>query len=372
MIPAANGRVPLVDVRAQTESLQPALSQAMQAVVERGDFILGEAVRAFEGEFAAYCGVRHAVGVDSGASALELALRALELGPGDEVIVQANTFIATAWAVIEVGARPVLTDCDPDGSTDPAAVKAALTSRTRAVIPVHLFGRICDIDAIGEIASNAGMSVIEDACQAHGAQWHGRRAGSFGRCAAFSFYPSKNLGAFGDGGMLVTSSDEVAASVRALRNYGQAAKYEHVRPALNRRLDTLQAAVLRVKLPHLDQWNRRRRELAQAYRALLDGLPVGLPAPQEDGRHVYHLFVIDTDDRDALRATLTARQIETGIHYPTPLHLQPALQSLGYRAGAFPQAERLARRSLSLPLYPEMLLEQVSRVAAGIRTHFQG
>jgi len=323
----------------------------------------------FEREFADYCGVPHAIGLDSGLSALELALRAAKVGVGDEVITQANTFIATAGAIIAVGARPVLVDCDDHGAIDPAAIDAAVTPRTRAIIPVHLFGRICDIEAILQVATKRQIHVIEDACQAHGALLGGRRAGSFGVSAAFSFYPAKNLGAFGDGGMLVTNSPEVDRTVRELRNYGQRVKYEHVALPLNHRLDTIQAAVLRVKLPHLDGWNARRRYLADAYREHLAGLPVTLPASDEEGRHVYHLFVIQAEDRDGLRAALGERGIETGVHYPRPLHLQPVLNELGYRRGAFPNAERLAEHSLSLPMYPELSLEHVEQVAVAIRTH---
>jgi dTDP-4-amino-4,6-dideoxygalactose transaminase len=287
------------------------------------------------------------------------------------VITQANTFIATVGAILAVGARPVLVDCDDGGAIVPEAVAAAVTARSRAIMPVHLFGRICDIDAITAIGQRAGVAVIEDACQAHGAVWRGRRAGSFGITSAFSFYPAKNLGAFGDAGMLVTQSSEIAARVRTLRNYGQRAKYEHVDLPLNRRLDTLQAAVLRVKLPHLDAWNARRRRLADVYREHLTDLPIGLPRSDEDGRHVYHLFVITADDRDALQMTLGLSGIETGIHYPVPVHRQAVLEDLGYEAGAFPNAERLAASSLSLPMYPELAQEQLEMVAAAIRRHYE-
>jgi dTDP-4-amino-4,6-dideoxygalactose transaminase len=360
------GVVRFVDLQAQIRSLQGALSDAIQEVIQRGDFILGEAVTAFESEWARYCGVRHAVGVDSGLSALELALRAARIGEGDEVITQANTFIATVGAVMAVGARPVLVDCDPVGQVDVAAIERAITKRTKAILPVHLYGMIGDIDGVLKLAGQANVRVIEDACQAHGAIYGGRRAGSFGWAAAFSFYPAKNLGAFGDGGMLVTDDDEAAEAVRTLRNYGSKVKYEHVALPLNHRLDTIQAAVLRVKLPHLDQWNARRRELADAYREQLAGGPVGLPASTADRRHVYHLFVVQATQRDALRAALTRQGVETGIHYPIPLHAQPILRGLGYRLGAFPNAEQLAAHSLSLPMYPEMPLSHVARVADAI------
>jgi dTDP-4-amino-4,6-dideoxygalactose transaminase len=364
--------VPFVDLRSQIEALEPALTTAIAAVVSHADFVLGEDVGRFEAEFAAYCGVAHAVGVDSGFSALELALRAAGVGPGDEVITQANTFIATVGAILAVGARPVLTDCDRDGAMDPEAVAAAISARTRAIIPVHLFGRVADIEPILSLAQNRRIVVIEDACQAHGAVWRGQRAGSFGLAGAFSFYPAKNLGAFGDGGMVVTHSDAMSDSIRILRHYGQRAKYEHLVTPLNRRLDTIQAAVLRVKLPYLDRWNAYRERLADAYRERLAGLPLDLPRTEEDGRHVYHLFVIGVENRDALRAALASDGIETGIHYPIPLHRQPALRSLGYRNGAFPQTERLAARSLSLPMYPELPLDHVDRVATSIRRWCSG
>lgn len=360
------GAVKFVDLQAQIRSLQPALSDAMQEVLRRGDFILGEAVTAFEAEWARYCGVKHAVGVDSGLSALELALRAGGIGDGDEVITQANTFIATVGAIMAVGARPVLVDCDEAGQVDVAAVERAMTKRTKAVLPVHLYGKIGDIDGVLKLAGQAGLRVIEDACQAHGAIYAGRRAGNFGWAAAFSFYPAKNLGAFGDGGMLVTNDDDVAEAVRTLRNYGSKVKYEHVAVPLNHRLDTIQAAVLRVKLPHLDGWNARREYLADAYREHLSNGPVGLPASTGEGRHAYHLFVVQVAQRDALRAALSAQGIETGIHYPLPLHAQPVLHGLGYHLGVFPNAERLAAHSLSLPMYPELPLEHVERVAEAI------
>jgi len=369
---SADDHVAFVDLRAQTRALQPALTAAMEAVLRRGDFVLGEDVSGFEREFAAYCGVDQAVGVDSGLSALELALRAAGIGRGDEVITQANTFIATVSAILAVGARPVLADCDPQGAVDPAAVAACISPLTAAIIPVHLFGRIGDMEAILSLASAHGLAVIEDACQAHGAVWRGKRAGSFGLAAAFSFYPAKNLGAFGDGGMLATSSPDLADKARLLRNYGQRTKYEHEATPLNHRLDTLQAAVLRVKLPHLDRWNDRRRQLADRYRDRLADAPVETPPADEGRRHVYHLFVIGVDGRDALRATLTSAGIETGIHYPIPLHRQPVLASLGYGEGRFPETERLAARSLSLPMYPELPLDHLEDVTASIRHWLHG
>jgi dTDP-4-amino-4,6-dideoxygalactose transaminase len=358
--------VRFVDLQAQIHGLQPAINDAINEVIHRGDFILGQAVTAFEDEWARFCGVKHAVGVDSGLSAIELALRAGGIGQGDEVITQANTFIATVGAVMAVCARPVLVDCNGQGQVDVAAIQRAITKRTRAILPVHLFGLIGDIDGVLEVAGQAGLRVIEDACQAHGAAYRGRRAGSFGWAAAFSFYPAKNLGAFGDAGILVTDDDDLAETVRRLRNYGSKAKYEHIAAPLNHRLDTIQAAVLRVKLPHLDGWNHRRKYLADAYREHLSGGPVELPASAQEGRHVYHLFVVQAAERDTMRAALTAAGIETGVHYPIPLHAQPVLRSLGYQLGPFPNAERLAAHSLSLPMYPELPLAHIERVAEAI------
>ena len=356
-----------VDLQAQLASIEPGVSDAIQDVLRRGDFILGTAVAAFESEWASYCGAKHAIGVDSGVSALELALRAAHVAEGDEVIIQANTFIATAGAILAVGARPVLVDCDQEGQIDVGALERAIGPRTRAIMPVHLYGKIGHIDGVIRLAAQAGIPVIEDACQAHGARYQGRRAGSFGLAAAFSFYPAKNLGGIGDGGMLITNDDALAEAARTLRNYGSKTKYEHVALPLNHRLDTIQAAVLRVKLPHLDEWNARRQYLADAYREHLGGGPVTLPLPSEEGRHVYHLFVVQAARRDRLRAALREAGIETGIHYPIPLHRQPVLGWLGYRAGAFPSAERLAAHSLSLPMYPELPLSQLERVAHAIR-----
>lgn len=351
--------------------LEQEISEAVSSVIRRADFILGAEVAAFEREFAAYCEVAHAVGVDSGYSALELALRALGVGPGDEVITQANTFIATVSAIIAVGARPVLADCDAQGASDPAPFAAAITSRTRALIPVHLFGRVGDMPAILELARGAGLLVIEDACQAHGARLGGRRAGSWGDASAFSFYPGKNLGALGDAGALVTDRDDVVETVRALRHYGQRVKYVHdVAPAFNRRLDTIQAAALRIKLRRLDTWNTNRALIADAYRAGLADTPLALPPHEEPGRHVYHLFVVHADQRDQLRAHLADSGIETGIHYPIPLHLQPALQNLGHAVGDFPNAEWLAARSLSLPMFPEMSAQDVDSVVTAIEEFF--
>lgn len=358
--------VPFVDLRAQHAGLAAAIEAAVQQVFERGDFIQGTAVERFEAEYAAFIGTRHAIGVGSGLAAIELALRGYGVGPGDEVIAPANTFIATVLAIVAVGARPVLVDMDRESYTiDPAALASAVTSRTRAIVPVHLFGQPVDVDAVLAVARRHDLLVIEDAAQAHGARYKGRRIGRFGHAAAFSFYPSKNLGAYGDGGMIVTDDDQLATTLRLLRNYGQRAKYDHAIAGTNSRLDTVQAAILRVKLPQLDGWNAARRRHADAFTARLSG-HVHTPVAAADVEHIYHLYVIETDRRDALQEALRARDIQTGIHYPVPVHLQEACSSLGYRAGEFPATERAAARMLSLPMFPELSEGQIDYVARAV------
>lgn len=365
--------VPFVDLGAEHRLYRLELDQAIASVVDTSSFVLGDEVEAFERAFASYCGTAHAVGVDSGFSALELILRAYGIGPGDEVITTANTFVATVAAIDCVGARPVLVDVDPETRCiDVDAVAAAITSRTRAVLPVHLFGRIADMVRISELAERHDLVVVEDACQAHGALDDGRRAGSLGHAAAFSFYPSKNLGAFGDGGMVVTDDHEVAATVRMLRNVGSVEKYVHEIRGYNRRLDTIHAAVLGVKLGHLDTANDARRRAAARYSSLLDELPVSVPAVSERPEHVFHLYVIETDRRDELADHLRARGVATGIHYPIPVHLQPAYGWLGYERGAFPVSEQLAGRILSLPMFPTITVTELAYVVRATRAFFEG
>jgi dTDP-4-amino-4,6-dideoxygalactose transaminase len=359
--------IPLLDLSAQYASLKPEIDDAIARVLGSMDFILGRELELFEEEFAAFCGARCCVGVDSGLSALELSLRVLGIGPGDEVITPANTFIATALAISNLGARPVLVDVLPETSNiDPAAVCAAITSRTRAIVPVHLYGRPAAMDALQSIASRFGLALVEDACQAHGARYKGQRVGSFGDAAAFSFYPGKNLGAYGDGGAIVTNDPALAARLRLLRNYGQERKYLHVEKGLNRRLDTLQAAILRVKLRYLDQWNAQRRDHAQQFRQLLRSSCLALPWAMETEECVWHLYVVRTPERDALRAHLDHWGVQTGLHYPTPIHLQPAYRDAGYRRGDFPISERLAEEGLSLPMYPELTPQSMERIADAI------
>jgi dTDP-4-amino-4,6-dideoxygalactose transaminase len=359
--------VPFIDLQMQHRTLRDELNQAIQRVMERGDFALGKDVTLFEEEFAAFCGTRCAVGVGSGLAALELGLRAFGIGLGDEVILPAHTFIATAAAVTFAGARPVLVDV---GTTtyniDVTQIEAAITPRTRAIIPVHLYGLPAEMDAILQIADKRGLVVIEDACQAHGATYQGRRVGSLGHAAAFSFYPTKNLGGCGDAGMLVTNDPWVADQVRAMRNCGQKAKYIHELPPFNHRLDTLQAAILRVKLRYLERRNEARQRNAALYTGLLVGSGVVTPVEAPDSSHVYHLYVVRTPQRDALQVQLRERGIGTAIHYPIPIHLQPFYAGDGFRRGQFPTTERLCDEILSLPMFPEMTAEQVRYVAGQV------
>lgn len=360
-------RVPFVDLTAQHAAIRGETIRTAARVLRDAEFILGREVECFEEEFARYCACEYGIGVDSGTSALELALRAYGVGAGDDVIVPANTFIATALAVSCTGAAPVLVDINPATLTlDVEGLEDAITDRTRAIIPVHLYGQPADMDPILDIARRRHLVVIEDACQAHGARYKGRPAGSLGHAAAFSFYPSKNLGACGDGGMVVTNDKDAAKSLQMLRNYGQEKKYHHVVRGYNRRLDNLQAALLRIKLKYLDTWNNARRSRADLYNRLLSHA-VLIPVPAHDSDPVWHLYVIQVSDRDGLQAYLGERGIGTGIHYPIPIHLQPAYRDLGYRRGDFPVSERAADSILSLPMYPELPLTAIKVVAAAVR-----
>lgn len=360
--------VKFVDLKAQYQEIKAEIDGAMALVLERADFILGKEVSWFEDEFAQYCGTTYAVGVDNGTSALELSLRALDVGPGDEVLVPTNSFIATAAAVSFTGATPVFVDVDAlSYHIDVEQMASKITPRTKAIIPVHLYGQPVDMDPIMAVAERHGLFVVEDACQAHGARYKGRPVGSFGHAAAFSFYPGKNLGAYGDGGAVVTNDANIANRLRMMRNCGQREKYNHVFPAFNRRLDTLQAAILRVKLRYLDKWNAMRRQWAALYDQLLEGSGVAKPVVLPDVEHVYHLYVIQAPNRDALQAHLSANGIATGIHYPIPIHLQPTYADLGYKPGDFPVAEAAAKRLLSLPMFAELKAEEVELVAESIR-----
>jgi len=366
------GIIPFVDLVAQYKSIAGEVDRAFHEVTASAQYILGARVERFEEEFAAFVGVDHAVGVGSGLDALRLGLLALEVGRGDEVILPANTYIATALAVSEVGADVVLVDCDPETyNIDPAAVASALRSRTRALLPVHFTGQAAEMRPLLELAANNSVEVVEDAAQAHGALYEGRPCGSLGKVACFSFYPGKNLGAYGDGGMVTTSDPVVVERTRRLRNYGERAKYDHVVKGVNSRLDGLQAAFLSVKLPHLASWNKARLRHADMYTVELEGVgDLGLQKRSPSSTHVYHLFVVETAERDALRDSLAERGIQTGIHYPIPIHLQEAYSDLRLGPGAFPHAERLAHETLSLPMYPELTEEQIRRVTDAIREFF--
>jgi dTDP-4-amino-4,6-dideoxygalactose transaminase len=357
-------QVPFVDLAAQYRTISAEINEAVSRVIRDTDFILGREVSLFEEEFASFCEAKWAIGVDSGTSALELALRAYEIGPGDEVITAANSFIASALAISHAGATPVLVDVDPETYTiDVAAIEKAITPRTKGVIPVHLYGHPADMDPLVELAQRHGLVIIEDACQAHGARYKGKRTGSLGHAAAFSFYPGKNLGAYGDGGMVVTSDQAVAKRLEMLRNYGQKEKYQHMFRGYNRRLDTLQAAVLRVKLKHLDEWNDARRQHAKSYRRLLEQNGIVTPYAVAHAESVWHLYVIRSGQRDALKEHLAGRGIGVGIHYPIPIHLQLAYRDLGYRQGDFPVTEEYAHQILSLPMYAELTAEVIGRIA---------
>jgi dTDP-4-amino-4,6-dideoxygalactose transaminase len=367
----ASVKIPFVDLTLQHQPIQGQLEQAIQAVIHRGDFVLGQALADFEASFAEASSVEYGIGVASGTDAIALGLEACGIGAGDEVILPANTFIATLMGVRDSGATPILVDCDADTALiDLSATQKAITPKTKAIIPVHLYGQMVSPRQLLEFADAYNLLIFEDSAQAHLAQREGYRAGSVGKAAAFSFYPSKNLGAFGDGGMVLTSDASVAQKVRSLRNYGAPRKYFHPDIGKNSRLDTLQAAVLNVKLPHLTQWNQSRNLAAQQYDALLKPLESQgiFPIQNQSGTgHIYHLYVIRVSakcplDRQTIQNELAARGIQTGIHYPIPCHLQPAYEYLGYKAGDFPHTETLCHEILSLPMYPGLSNAQINYV----------
>ncbi len=356
--------VPYFDLKIQYASLRDEILQAVDRVCAGASFVLGDEVAKFEEEFAAYCDVSHCVALNSGTSALHLALLAAGVESGHEVITTSNTFIATAEAISYTGAVPVFVDIDPiTANIDPNLIEEAITDRTKVILPVHLYGRPAALDPIAEIASRHGLTLIEDACQAHGARYRGRRVGGFGQSAAFSFYPGKNLGAYGEGGALTTNDPQIAEFARTLRDHGQTKRYFHDFIGYNYRMDGFQGAVLRVKLRHLDEWNTRRREIARRYRELLEGAPVTLPQDSADCECNYHLFVAWTAERDEVREALAAAGVQTAIHYPRPVHLQRPYAALGYRAGSLPHTERACEQVFSLPLFPEMAIEQAEYAA---------
>src|SRR6185369_226673 len=361
--------IDFVDLKAQYHAIAPEVDAAIHRVVAGADFILGKEVELFEQEFAAFCGVNHGIGVDSGMSALELALRAYGVGEGDEVITVSHTFSATAFAISQTGAQPVFIDVDERTyNMRPDLIESAITARTTAILPVHLYGQPCDIEEISRLARKHNLLLIEDACQAHGARYQDRRVGSWGDAACFSFYPGKNLGAYGDGGLIVTNDAKIAERLRIMRNCGQQEKYRHVLVGFNHRLDNLQAAVLRVKLPHLDSWNDDRRRAASIYNELLKDVPgVVTPLADEERTHVYHLYVIQHPRRDELLARLKDRGVRAGLHYPIPVHLQPCYEGIPFAPDSLSVTESVAKRVISLPMYPELTRSQIEFVCDRVR-----
>lgn len=365
-------RVPFYDMRRQYRALQSAIDGAVRRVFERGWYILGEEVERFEEEFAGYLGVAHGIGVGSGTEALHLALLACGVEPGDEVITVPNTAVPTICAITFANAVPKLVDIDPETYTmDVNKLEAVITARTKVILPVHLYGQSADLAPILEIARCHHLKVVEDACQAHGTAYGDRKVGTLGDAGCFSFYPSKNLGAYGDGGFVCTDDAEIADRLRLLRNYGQRRRYYHTTKGFNSRLDEVQAAILRTKLPSLDEGNRRRQQIALYYDELLKDTPVTPPRRANYGRHVFHLYVIRAPHRDALMAYLAEQGIETIIHYPVPVHLQEAYKELALGRGSLPEAEKAAAEIISLPLYPEIRAEEVEYVAASLRDFYQ-
>jgi dTDP-4-amino-4,6-dideoxygalactose transaminase len=359
--------VPFLDLKAQYAPLRAEILEALTAVADSGGYVLGPRVKDFEEQFAADAGAKHCVGVNTGTSALHLALICAGVGRDDEVVTVPMTFVATSWAVSYVGARPVFVDVDPVTYTmDAGRVEAAITPRTKAILPVHLYGQPADLGPLLEIGRKHGIPVIEDAAQAHGARYQGHGAGTLGQCGCFSFYPGKNLGAYGEAGAVVTNDDRIAARLRALRDHAQGQRYHHTELGFNYRMDAFQGAVLGVKLKHLERWTQARGRLAERYRAALAGLPLQVPRVAPDRRSSWHLFVVLHPQRDRVRAGLEARGIQTGLHYPIPVHLQQAYAHLGHRPGDFPVAERVGRECLSLPMYPEMTARQQDAVVEAL------
>ena len=366
-------KVPYLDLHAQYCTIREEVLAALEAVCESARFAQGPITAEFENIFAAYCGVKHCVSVNSGTSALHLAMLCLNVGPGDEVITVPMTFIATTWAVSYTGARPVFVDIDPERRTlDAEKLEAAITRRTKAILPVHLFGQPADMEPILRIAERHGIPVVEDAAQAHGAFYKGQRVGQIALMGCFSFYPGKNLGAYGEGGALVTNDDELASRARTLRDHGQSQRYYHDEIGYNYRMDSLQGAVLNIKLKRLDEWNGLREQQAHMYSELLSGLPITRPTYYEDSKAVWHCYVIECDRRDEVRARLLEAEVETGLHYPVPIHLQRAYSSLGHEKGAFKVSEDFSRKCISLPIYPELTEVQIRAVIKALRDSVTG
>ncbi len=363
--------IQFVDLRKQYAPFKKEILSGIEKVLDGMHLFLGENVQALEKEFAQFCGAEHGIGVSDGTTALHIILRALDIGPGDEVITVSHTFIATAEAIILAGAKPVFVDIDPyTYLMDVSQIEAKITPRTKAILPVHLYGQTVDMDPLLDIASRHGLRVIEDACQAHGSEYKGRKAGTIGDAAGFSFYYSKNLGAYGEGGFISTNNSELANKMRMLRDHGSGARYHHDLIGLNARLDEIQAVVLRAKLPHLANWNDLRRSHAQMYNDLLKDTPVKTPSVLAGANPVYHLYVISTPKRDELQAYLKEQGIFTGIHYPIPIHLQKAMGFLGYRNGDFQTTEEVTGKILSLPMYAELADDEIAYVAESIKKFF--
>jgi dTDP-4-amino-4,6-dideoxygalactose transaminase len=360
-------KVPYFDLSTHLRSLRPELEAAIGRCLDSGAFCLGPEVKQFEADFAAFCGAGHCVAMNSGTSALHIAMRLLDVGPGDEVITTPFTFIATSWAIIYTGARPVFVDVEEGTlNLDPCQVEKAITPHTKAVLPVHLYGHPCNLNPLLEIAQRRNLPVIEDAAQAHGAMYYGKPVGTFGLMSAFSFYPTKNLGGCGEGGALVTNRADLAARARSLREHGSSARYLHDEIGYNYRMEGIQGAVLRAKLPHLAAWTHARRRIAHWYHALLADTPLTLPAEAARVESVYHLYTVRHPSRDRLKAHLESRGIGSAVHYPHPLHLQKCFANLGYQPGAFPRTERASRECLSLPMYPDLTDDQIMSVATAI------
>jgi dTDP-4-amino-4,6-dideoxygalactose transaminase len=359
--------IPYLDLQTQYRAMRSEVLTAVEEICESTSFAQGPATSEFEAKFAAYCGVEHCVSLNSGTSALHLALRCLDVGPGDEVVTVSMSFIATAWAISYVGATPVFVDIDSIRRTlSPDKLDAAITSRTKAIIPVHLYGMPAEMDRIMAIADRHGLPVIEDAAQAHGAKYRNQRVGQFGKIACFSFYPGKNLGAYGEGGALITNDASIAHRTRSLRDHAQSQKYLHDEMGYNYRMDSFQGAVLAIKLKHLDEWNTARNEVAQFYTELLKESSYKLPAHLSDSECVWHCYVIETPERDRIRSALQDVGIQSAVHYPVPIHLQKAYAHLGYKSGDLPVTEAVCEQCLSLPIYPELSKDKISRVASAL------
>lgn len=355
--------IPLVDLKAQYKSIKPEIDAAIHDVLDNTAFIMGEHVKNFEANFAGFCQAKHAIGVSNGTAALKLAVTALGIGPGDEVITTPHTFAATVEAIMACGAVPKFVDIyEKTYNLDYELIQEAVTEKTKAILPVHLYGQPCDMEHILEVAKKCDLKIVEDACQSHGAECNGKRVGSIGDIGTFSFYPGKNLGAYGDAGAVTTNNDELAEKIKLMRNHGRTQKYEHTYLGMNERIDGLQAAILNVKMHHIEHWTHKRRENAEIYNELLGGTEVITPYVPEFSKHVYHLYVVRVKNRDEVWKKMNDNGIGAGVHYPIPLHLQPAFKELGYKEGDFPVTEKITKEILSLPMYPELTREQIEFV----------